>query len=199
APCRSDDGQPLRSASDRCSGQRAMTPATILAVDDDPVQLQLTEMFLRQAGYSVRTATTSREAFEQAALGPLDAIVSDVLMGDVDGFTLCSQFRREPAYRDVPVVLVSAYFHGEEDRKLAASAGAAVLVERTPMFEAELAALRRVLQTGAPAYVDQAQMPELYVRRMANRLAQFAAETRRAELRYRTLLDHANDAIGIVS
>ncbi len=171
----------------------------VLIVDDDPAQLDLSRMLAARAGFSVMTAAGASEALSAARARRPDAIISDVLMHELDGFTLCGLFRREPALRDVPIVLASAYFNSEEDRKLAISAGAARIVERTPMFEAELAALRRSIEDGAPPFVEQAPLPDLYVRTMANRLAEFLAQTRAAELRYRTLLDQANEAIAVLS
>jgi PAS domain S-box-containing protein len=81
--------------------------ARIMVVDDDPLQLKLSRVHLEQAGYVVETAAGADEALSKArALRP-DAIMTDVLMGDVDGFGLCRRLREEADLAAVPVILVS--------------------------------------------------------------------------------------------
>ena len=172
----------------------------VLLVDDDPTQLDLTRMLLSHAGFTVVPALGARQALDIAHRRRPDAIVSDVVMGDLDGFSLCSLFRGDPALEGVPVVLVSAHFTGEEDRTLAECAGASALVERTPMLEAELTALRRALADAATAPpAPQRRRSDEYASRMAIQMAKFLARTRDVEARYHTLLDHANEAIAVVT
>jgi PAS domain S-box-containing protein len=172
----------------------------VLIVDDDPVQLKLSAMLLAQAGFDVQTAAGAADALDLARQNRPDAIISDVVMGDLDGFTLCSLFRGDPALGSVPIILASAHFGEEEDRRLATLAGATTLVERTPMFHAEIAALRRVLdQAPLPPAPTQPMLPEHYVRRMARQMSQLVTRSKAAELRYRTLFDNANEAISVLT
>src|SRR5688572_2040821 len=67
----------------------AETPRRILLVDDDELQLKLCGLRLRQAGFEVDTARGAAEAWEKIGQRRPDAILSDVLMGDVDGFEFC--------------------------------------------------------------------------------------------------------------
>ena len=86
------------------------TAATVLLVDDDPLQLERSRQYLELGGYQVRTAAGVIEAFDAVRRQPPDVVVSDVLLGDLDGFTLCRMIRSEAALARLPVVLISERF-----------------------------------------------------------------------------------------
>ncbi|MBI2189558.1 MAG: response regulator [Acidobacteria bacterium] len=171
----------------------------VLLVDDDPNQLALSGSLLKAQGYAVVQAGSAAEALDVCRRLRPDLIISDVVMRDLDGFTLCSLLRADPALSGVPVVLVSAYFTEQEDKALAACAGASALVERTPTFDAELKAARRALSTPPPAPATHVGRYDKYPERMAKRLSDFLSRIHGAEARYRALLDHAQDAIALLT
>src|SRR6188768_543066 len=104
------------------------TGSRVLLVDDDPTQLKLSRIRLESAGYTVQTARNADEALEHT-LGELpDAILSDVWMGEVDGFNLCRKLRENPRFANVPVILLSAHCDEARDRDLSAKVGATQLV-----------------------------------------------------------------------
>ncbi len=148
---------------------------TVLLVDDDPIQLKLTRAQLALAGFAVRTAASTLEAIQSIQERRPEAVLSDVLMRDLDGFTLCRKLRQELKIVDLPVVLASAHFGGAEDRELATAVGAQALVQRTPDFHEELQALTAAmsepitLEAQAPATIA-----DLYARRVIAQLAHFA-------------------------
>jgi two-component system cell cycle sensor histidine kinase/response regulator CckA len=172
----------------------------VLLVDDDPLQLRLARAHLLNAGFNVSTASSASEALEAARRQRPDAIVSDVLMDELDGFGLCSVFRCDAALDDVPIVLITAHLNGEADRKLAIATGARTVVERSPEFERELAALRDALSLdtvsggGAPSW-----QPAPYARHLAGQMGRLLTKSWSAEARYRTLLDNANEAIAVLT
>jgi len=168
----------------------------ILVVDDDALQLKLTAAILTDAGFDVTAVTGAAEALAKALECVPDAIVSDVLMRDCDGFRFCRQVRSEPKLSAVPVVLVSAHFSSLRDRDLAIAVGANGYAERTPDFSAELEQIRRVLGTvgAAPAGDPGA----LYSERVSEQLTQLLDKARAADMRYRTLFESANDGLVVV-
>ena len=97
---------------------------SVLIVDDDPIQLKLMRRHLIDAGFAVRTASCASSALEAARAERPDAIVSDVRMSELDGFMLCSLIRADDQLATIPIMLVTATFEGEGDRKLALAAGA---------------------------------------------------------------------------
>ena len=83
----------------------------ILAVDDDPMLLELLVASLAGAGYDdVMTAGSAVEAagmLEDAA-DPFECILLDIQMPEIDGITLCGFIRELPDYRNTPIVMITA-------------------------------------------------------------------------------------------
>lgn len=83
----------------------------ILAVDDDPLLLEVLEKLLSGVGYSdVTLAEGPQEALEHIhrQSSPFECILMDIQMPEMDGIELCSQLRRMPDYREVPIVMLTA-------------------------------------------------------------------------------------------
>ena len=173
----------------------------VLLVDDDESQLKLGKLLLREAGFDVETSSSAHEALNKARrCSPDGAIVSDVLMGDLDGFGLCRLIREESSLASVPVILVSAHYQGDTDQKFAARVGASSLIARTPDFEAELGALRHSLLARSTPAADapDATLYQQHLRTNANQLTRIG-QARHAEERYRTLFENANDTITVLT
>jgi PAS domain S-box-containing protein len=173
----------------------------VLLVDDNPVQLKLTRIRLEEAGYTVQTAENADEALEKTHADPPDAILSDVWMGEVDGFNLCRKVRENPRFANVPVILLSAHCNDVKDRDLSARVGATQLVVRTPDFDAELSALETTLHQAAPVACEAsgAELYEQMLRRNASQITRLIAQVQSAENRYRVLFEHASDAIALLT
>ncbi len=77
----------------------------ILVVDDEDDIVRLIERYARREGYEVETASDGSEAIEACENKTYDAIVMDVMMQEVDGFTACKKIR---AKADIPVIMLSA-------------------------------------------------------------------------------------------
>jgi two-component system, cell cycle sensor histidine kinase and response regulator CckA len=142
----------LAPATARRRGKR------VLVVDDEPLNLKLAAFRLRRAGYDVEPASSGAEALETARRRPPDAILSDVMMPAMDGFSFCREARQDPALQAVPIVLLSSAFVDDADRDLARQMGANTLVVRTPNLDAALSALEAasdgVADVPAPATAD---------------------------------------------
>ena len=88
-------------SADQCQPRRARP--TILLVDNDPLQLKFGRLQLLEAGFLVETAAGADEALVRARQGRPDAILCDVLMGDVDGYGFCRHLKEEPALASIPL------------------------------------------------------------------------------------------------
>lgn len=82
--------------------------AKILAVDDEPSIIRLIQINLERAGYEVVTARNGREGLGKVATEKPDLIVLDVMMPAMDGFEALGHLRRDPATRDIPVIMLTA-------------------------------------------------------------------------------------------
>ena len=81
---------------------------TILAVDDDPKILSVTEIILAKEGYSVVAALTVADAQKTLQECKIDLVLLDVMLSDGDGFSFCKVIKENPDTRDVPVILLTA-------------------------------------------------------------------------------------------
>lgn len=118
--------------------------ATLLVVDDDPLQLELTEAQCRQAGIRAVSCSHPERAAQMAAEGCFDVVLTDIQMPGTDGFGVRAEVER--AVPGLPVIAVTA--RSETDELLEAGFAAAL---RKPFTRAELCAtLAAVLHRTEP-------------------------------------------------
>jgi DNA-binding response OmpR family regulator len=98
----------LFDLADRLSLGSSTTGATILVLDDDPSILTIVQFLLESEGVRIMTCDTPNELHQQLAATAPSLLVMDVRMGDVSGIELARELRTLPAYRDLPIVLISA-------------------------------------------------------------------------------------------
>ena len=177
-----------------------MSSAHVLIVDDDPRLLKITRARLTSAGYRVTATQSVSLALEAARADRPDAIVSDVIMDELDGFALASVFGDDPDLTSVPIVLITSHVDGHDEHRLAAAVGARALVERSSDFTAELAALRRVLD--APTTSTQPAetwSAESHVRRLTGQMAHAIHKNQRdlvaSERRFQALVENLPDVV----
>jgi serine phosphatase RsbU (regulator of sigma subunit) len=91
--------------------------ALLLVVDDDPDILRVVKFYLTKQRYQVFTAENGREAIAILERTPIELILSDVMMPEVNGMELLRYVRASPMLRDIPVVLISA--EGEAAKRVA--------------------------------------------------------------------------------
>src|ERR1700761_5339483 len=82
--------------------------AEILIVEDSATQAAQLKYHLESEGYSVRVARNGREALSQALNKAPAMIITDVVMPEMDGYTLCKNIKAQPTLKDVPVILVTS-------------------------------------------------------------------------------------------
>jgi adenylate cyclase len=109
--------------------------ATILVVDDLPQNVRLLEAVLAPRGYAIATATSGREALERVASDPVDLVLLDIVMPEMDGYEVCRALRADASTRFLPVVMITA--SGEQEKVAAIEAGADDFIAK-PFDQAEL-------------------------------------------------------------
>ncbi len=118
-----------------------------LIADDNPIQLKLFSIQLKNAGFEVSTAEDGVVALKQARLKQPDVIISDILMPHMDGFGLCLEIKRDPLLSTIPVMLLTSHYLEDEDLALAKKVGAACYLTRTPKIEYLLSELMKILNS----------------------------------------------------
>jgi signal transduction histidine kinase/DNA-binding response OmpR family regulator/HAMP domain-containing protein len=79
----------------------------VLVIDDDRTARELIAHYLRQAGFAVITATGGSEGLKCAKERHPIAITLDVIMPDIDGWTVLAALRGDPQLADIPVVMAT--------------------------------------------------------------------------------------------
>lgn len=82
--------------------------ASILVVDDNPVNAQILGIILRKAGGGFSHAGSGWLAIEQLRLHRPDLILLDIKMPDMDGYTLCKRLKQIPSLKDIPIIFISS-------------------------------------------------------------------------------------------
>jgi PAS domain S-box-containing protein len=97
--------------------------ATLLLVDDNAASLYATGHILRAAGFNVLEAPTGQDAL-RIAEEPVDAVILDVNLPDIDGFEVCRILRTREKTARTPIIHLSATFIGAMDMANGLNAGA---------------------------------------------------------------------------
>jgi CheY-like chemotaxis protein len=79
----------------------------ILVVDDDPKALLLMEAVLKPHGYDVVLIKDGEQAIQTAIKEKPDLILLDIMMPDMDGYTILNKIKKEETMKNIPVVMVS--------------------------------------------------------------------------------------------
>ena len=82
--------------------------AKILVIDDDLAINELIKINLELAGYKVMTAFDGNKGYALAKQENPDLIVLDVMMPDVDGYTVAKRIRENDDTKDIPILMLTA-------------------------------------------------------------------------------------------
>ena len=126
----------------------------VLLVDDDARLQHIVGLYLTQQQFDVTTASGGAEAIAQIEDGLPDLVILDLMMPDVDGFTVCRHLRSTPGGADVPVIVFTA-LSDDADLRAAREAGATRVVTKpfslTGLGAAVTALLPDLTEAGEPA------------------------------------------------
>jgi len=83
-------------------------PAKVLAIDDDPMAVELIEAVLAPEGYRVLKASGGEEGVELARRERPALVILDLMMPEVDGFAVVERLRADPATSAIPIVILTS-------------------------------------------------------------------------------------------
>jgi len=125
---------------------------SILLVEDEASISSFVSMYLRNAGYTVRTAATGADALAQVASEAPDLIVLDLMLPDIDGVEICRRIRQRS---ELPILMLTARDE-DVDKIIGLEVGADDYLTK-PFNPRELVArVKSILRRAAP----QRQKPE---------------------------------------
>ena len=184
--------------------------STILVMDDDLLVLESLEDYLKQAGYTVLTASSAREALEQARKTPADVALLDMKMPEMDGFQVAAMLRQlQPGLR---VVMFTGYASLETEAR-AAQLDFYEYLPKSNWYDLLLPTIERVLaepelrlpkqrpvdlEKAAAQYTDEGK-GELAAMALeqAARIAEFTHEWENASTLYNQAFEHMQRARGL--
>lgn len=86
--------------------------AKVLVVDDEPNIVLSLEFLMQQAGFEVSTALDGETALALVNETPPDLVLLDISLPGISGFEVLEQLRNQPAFKRLPIVMLTA--HGRE-------------------------------------------------------------------------------------
>lgn len=90
---------------------------TILVVEDSPAQAFAIIQLLEQRGLKVLCAPDGVAGVALAQKSHPDLIILDIQMPEMDGLEACHVIKQDPAFRDVPIIFLTAYTESENLRQ----------------------------------------------------------------------------------
>jgi CheY-like chemotaxis protein len=91
-------------------------PTRVLVVEDDAMQRERIRSWLEPQQWLLAEAENGRVALDQLKESPPDVVLLDLMMPEMDGFQLVAEMQRDPAWRRIPVIVITARDLTKEDR-----------------------------------------------------------------------------------
>ena len=184
--------------------------STILMMDDDLLVLESLEDYLKQAGYTVVTASSAREAVERARETPADVALLDMKMPEMDGFQVAAMLRQ--LRPDLRVIMFTGYASLETEAR-AAQLDFYEYLPKSNWYDLLLPTIERVLaeperrlpkqrpvdlEKAAAQYTNEGKW-ELAAMALeqAARIAEFTHEWEKAATLYSQAFEHMRRARGL--
>ncbi|MFQ6372317.1 response regulator [Shewanella sp. YIC-542] len=103
------------------SGRQQMAPirgARVLVVEDNLINQQIAREFLEQAGLQVDIAVNGQQAIDMVQQQPYEAVLMDVQMPVLDGYTATIKIRQLPGFEKLPILAMTANVMTEDREKV---------------------------------------------------------------------------------
>jgi signal transduction histidine kinase len=158
----------------------------LLIVDDIATNRKLLRVTLEAEGYHTLEAADGVEALQILAREAVDAVISDILMPNMDGFRLCHEIRKSERLHALPFIIYTSTYTSPDDMKLAQTVGADKYLTKPAPIADVLNALREVMEKkaarpmlSAPA-VEETYVLQQYSQALVNKLEEKNAELAQA-------------------
>ena len=135
---------PAGAAADGAPARRG-AGGTVLVIDDDAAARDLVSRFLEKQGLGVEVAVDGRAGLQAARDHHPDVITLDVVMPGLDGWSVLTALKSDPATADIPVVMLSVV----DERNLGIALGASEYLTKPIERDQLLRVLRRYGRAGA--------------------------------------------------
>jgi CheY-like chemotaxis protein len=103
---------------------------TVLVADDSIASQRLFEMVLTREGYNVVTVGSGAEILERVKEKHPDLALVDAIMPEVDGYQICQTLRKDPAFKNLPVIMLAGMYEDFDREKGAKIVGAGAILDK---------------------------------------------------------------------
>ena len=86
---------------------------TILSIDDDPAERTIIETLFKSWGFNMVMAVNGKDGLEKAAQVSPDLIITDVMMPDMDGYSMLMNLKADKNLAGIPVIVLT----GQQGRR----------------------------------------------------------------------------------
>lgn len=121
-----------------------MTTKTIMTVDDSASVRQMVTFTLRDAGYTVIEACDGKDALSKVEGQPLNMVLTDLNMPNLDGIGLIRALRAHPACKFIPIIMLTTESQAERKQE-GKAAGATGWIVKPFKPEQLIAVVKKVL------------------------------------------------------
>src|SRR5208337_1094008 len=131
---------------------------TVYFIDDSATMREVIKIAFRRESIHVITCADAASALAQFEEHPPDVVITDVIMPDQDGYSVCSQIKQSPQYGKTPVILMSGVVNKSvADRAVAVQADELV---RKPFQPQELISrVKNLIGHSAPVLQQPSERP----------------------------------------
>src|SRR6201988_2549252 len=131
---------------------------TVYFIDDSATMREVIKIAFRREHFNVITCGDAASALAQFEQHPPDVVITDVIMPDQDGYSVCSQIKQNPQFGKTPVILMSGVVNKSvADRAVAVQADELV---RKPFQPQELISrVKNLIGHGAPVLQHPSERP----------------------------------------
>jgi two-component system cell cycle sensor histidine kinase/response regulator CckA len=117
----------------------------ILVVDDNKNDRMLLRELLSTNNYDVLEACNGIEALQHIRTSKPDLIISDIMMPEMDGFTLLRELKKNSFNMDIPFMFYTANYVGKKDSELASNLGASKFIVKPVELKELLKEIRYII------------------------------------------------------
>jgi CheY-like chemotaxis protein len=155
----------------------------ILIAEDNAVNLKLLRVMLNAEGLETLEASDGVQALALLREHRVDAIISDILMPNMDGYRLCHEVRRSPEWHHLPFIFYTSTYDSGEDEKVALNMGADRFLRKPQPVRVIIQALQEIVSAGPRTFepigpAHEAELMKEYSERLVYKLEEQIAELR---------------------
>lgn len=117
----------------------------ILIIDDDNDFRELISYTFKTAGYEIITADNGKTGLETAQKEMPDAIITDLMLPQLNGYEICTMIKQDIRYQKIPVIILSATRMEEKHAQLAEECGCDAYIFKTATPQNILEQVKQIL------------------------------------------------------